>query len=459
MPFVRRRPSRRPPKRLAREWNVVAGGAARRPARVVRGPGESRPARDPCHRLTATRRPRRPRPAADSARAGVCRWRRSSSRTPACGGRFGGAISPRPWRPCGRRGVAADARSCSRTRRSPSGGSRRACAGEAARRLALPHEVARGPHDARAARDRGAAGPRSPPDSDVRCARLGRACRPSPAPDARVRRCPTDRALTTTMLRTLRAQEELMLLLAGTRARRARTAGRMRKLCEQMSWDALLADLAHQGLVPLLGGRLLEAAWTPSRRHDFTRAVLDQTEASRRTGALMELATLRVATALEASGVPNVPLKGPLLARALHGDPGMRQSRDIDVLVERGKLELAAGALGPLGWRREDGPAADPILHVRLVHDDALPDIELHWRVHWYETRVRREGARAGATWSRRASAACASWTISPRSCSITPATGSPGCAIRAISQHGGTRRSQRPCAASWSRSSARTRA
>ena len=182
-----------------------------------------------------------------------------------------------------------------------------------------------------------------------------------------------------------------MLLLAGTRARRARTAGRMSKLCEQMSWNALLTDLAHQGLIPLLGGRLLEVPGLRVPPH-FTRAVLDQTEAWRRTGTLMELATLRVATALEASGVPNVPLKGPLLARALHGDPGMRQSRDVDVLVERGKLEFAAGALGALGWRREDGPAADPILHVRLVHDDALPDIELHWRVHWYETEF---GARA----------------------------------------------------------------
>ncbi|HEX6713145.1 MAG TPA: nucleotidyltransferase family protein [Thermoleophilaceae bacterium] len=193
------------------------------------------------------------------------------------------------------------------------------------------------------------------------------------------------------MVRTLRAQEELMLLVAGTRERRAQTAGRVRELCEQMPWDALLADLAHQGLVPLLGGRLLEV---PGLRApaDFIRAVRDHTEASRKSGALMELATLRVATALEASGVPNVPLKGPLLARALHGDPGMRQSRDVDVLVERGNLELAAGALGPLGWRPEDGPAADPILHVRLVHDDALPDIELHWRVHWYETEF---GARA----------------------------------------------------------------
>ena len=25
------------------------------------------------------------------------------------------------------------------------------------------------------------------------------------------------------------------------------------------------------------------------------------------------------------------------------------------------------------------------MLHVRLLHDAGLPDIELHWRVHWYE--------------------------------------------------------------------------
>src|SRR5512138_1125222 len=110
------------------------------------------------------------------------------------------------------------------------------------------------------------------------------------------------------MLRPLRAEEELMLLVAGTRARRAQTAGRMRALCEQMPWDALLADLAHQGLVPLLGGRILELAG-PRAPAEFARAVRDQTDASRKTGALLELATLRIATALEAVGVPNVPLK------------------------------------------------------------------------------------------------------------------------------------------------------
>jgi hypothetical protein len=182
-----------------------------------------------------------------------------------------------------------------------------------------------------------------------------------------------------------------MLAVAGTRARRTQMAARVRELFEQVSWDALLADLAHQGLVPLLGGRILETAGARAPA-EFARAVRDQTDASRRTGALLELATLRIATALEAAGVPNVPLKGPLLARALHGDPGMRQSRDVDVLVGRGSLERAAVALVPLGWRPEHRTAADPILHVRLVHDAALPDIELHWRVHWYETEF---GTRA----------------------------------------------------------------
>ena len=62
----------------------------------------------------------------------------------------------------------------------------------------------------------------------------------------------------------------------------------------------------------------------------------------------------------------------------------MRFSRDIDVLVARSDLAHAATALEPLGWRPE-GRAADPVLHVVLVHGAGLPDVELHWRMHWYE--------------------------------------------------------------------------
>jgi Uncharacterised nucleotidyltransferase len=187
------------------------------------------------------------------------------------------------------------------------------------------------------------------------------------------------------MRRRLRAEEELVLRVAGTRAQRAATR------LGAVDWAALLADLEYQRLVPLLGGRVLELAGDAAPA-DFARAVTDETRSSRDAGALLELTTLRIATALEAAGVANVPLKGPLLARALHGDPGMRYSRDVDVLVAREDFGRAINALEPLGWRSEPGQPTDPVLHVTLQHIAGLPDIELHWRVHWYEAEF---GARA----------------------------------------------------------------
>ena len=184
--------------------------------------------------------------------------------------------------------------------------------------------------------------------------------------------------------RALLAHEELVLLAAGTTARRRASAGRLHELLVQVAWERLLAALAHQRLVPLLGARVLELAGAAAPA-TFADAVGEHTDAARQAGGLLELTTLRVAAALETAGIANVPLKGPLLARALHGDPGMRFSRDIDVLVGRQDLQRAAAALEPLGWRR-DGGAGEPVLHLTLTHDAGLPEVELHWRLHWYET-------------------------------------------------------------------------
>jgi hypothetical protein len=173
-----------------------------------------------------------------------------------------------------------------------------------------------------------------------------------------------------------------VLVAAGTRARRAAAAPRMRELLAGVSWPALLDELGRQRLVPLLGGRILEAA--PGAPQPFARAVAEETNAARAAGELGELITLRIAAALEAAGIANVPLKGPLLARALHGDAAMRSSRDIDLLVARADLGPSVDALAPLGWHL-DADAAAPVLHVRLVSDAGLPDVEIHWRVHWYE--------------------------------------------------------------------------
>ncbi len=154
-----------------------------------------------------------------------------------------------------------------------------------------------------------------------------------------------DARLAELMPRGLRAHEELVLLAAGTTARRSARAGRIGELLGQVEWDEVLAELALQRLVPLLGGRIVGFAGTRTPAA-FAAAVQADTEASRRAGGLMELATLRLATALKAAGIANVPLKGPLLARSLHGDPGMHFSRDIDVLVARADLDARSPPSG-----------------------------------------------------------------------------------------------------------------
>jgi hypothetical protein len=86
-------------------------------------------------------------------------------------------------------------------------------------------------------------------------------------------------------------------------------------------------------------------------------------------------------------GVRALALKGPQLAATVHDDVGLRETSDVDLLVSAGQLDATADALVAAGFepqaerRCRDGL---PDLHL-VVHHPTLPEVELHWRVHWYE--------------------------------------------------------------------------
>jgi hypothetical protein len=100
-----------------------------------------------------------------------------------------------------------------------------------------------------------------------------------------------------------------------------------------------------------------------------------------------------VAETLDRDGIRALPLKGPLLAERLYGDPGLRPSEDIDVLVPVADLERAGRSLGELGYLRagDRGGAEPPTLHHTYVSPADLPAVDLHWRIHWYEQRFAPE--------------------------------------------------------------------
>jgi hypothetical protein len=164
------------------------------------------------------------------------------------------------------------------------------------------------------------------------------------------------------------------------------------ELARRSRYDVVLTLLRRLNLVALIGGRLLEA--DAPVHPPFAREVTDAIEAARGRGGVFDMITLGVLGMLEKAGIRAMPLKGTALARDLYGDPGLRTSIDIDVLVGAQDLAHAVSVIAKMGWiAQERAPGGLPLLHETLVHPE-LPRIELHWRVHWYETRFAADALR-----------------------------------------------------------------
>jgi hypothetical protein len=188
-------------------------------------------------------------------------------------------------------------------------------------------------------------------------------------------------------------EQGLALLLCSTDERRRAREQEAAALFARAREPELLALLERLNIVTLVGQRLV------ARGLLSPGALLERierlTQISREHETLLEMMTLSILANLEAAGIRALPLKGSLLARELYGDPALRSSLDIDILVDAEDLGGAAEIVRSMGWRDLDrlGPEL-PLLHHRLDHP-TLPRVELHWRVHWYEGRFAADALAA----------------------------------------------------------------
>jgi len=191
-----------------------------------------------------------------------------------------------------------------------------------------------------------------------------------------------------------RAEQQLILLSAGTAARRRDLREDAGRLAEDLDWPRLAEMLRVRKLLSVLGPRILELEQERADRN-FAAAVERALETGRRQGTFLQLISLRLMAMLADAGIRSTALKGPLLGEAIYGDPGRRLSSDIDLLVAPEQMQAAVGVVRGLGY----GAPADyvqesglPLLHFVLVHERGeLPPVEIHWRVHWYEGRFAYE--------------------------------------------------------------------
>ncbi len=139
----------------------------------------------------------------------------------------------------------------------------------------------------------------------------------------------------------------------------------------------------------LLGSRAVSAWGTDGAPDAFSEAVRAEIERNRARGLALEALSAELVARLAGAEIRALVLKGPLMARRLHGDAGFRISNDVDLLVRREDLPSAVLVLAQLGYVKEVTPARShglPDIHYLLRNPKSgLPRIDLHWRVHWYE--------------------------------------------------------------------------
>lgn len=190
------------------------------------------------------------------------------------------------------------------------------------------------------------------------------------------------------------AERQLILHSAQTAAQRRAMGDGIETRLARIDWSLLVGMLRGQRLLPTLGPRVLELAGDAAPA-EFGSAVTAVIEETRRQDALLQLISARTAAALGAAGIRSTALKGPGLGEVLYGEAGRRLSSDIDLLVAAEQLDRAVAVVRELGYGKPSDhvyASGLPLLHFALVHEaEELPPVELHWRVHWYETRFARE--------------------------------------------------------------------
>jgi len=132
--------------------------------------------------------------------------------------------------------------------------------------------------------------------------------------------------------------------------------------------------------------RLIEPAL---RAHGLPRAAESALDQRLAVGAMWHrhvASTLgHVLAALEEAQVRAAALKGAVLAERLYGDPLLRPSLDIDLLIRPEDLAAAAHALGGAGFTGDTELAASYLLaHAHHLHFSraGAPSIELHFRAY-----------------------------------------------------------------------------
>ena len=166
-----------------------------------------------------------------------------------------------------------------------------------------------------------------------------------------------------------------------------------------LDWDEYLTLVERHG-TPALSWEVLKRVQDAN-----LPTMVEQTMQRRHTACRMQAIRLtsllvQVLKDFNQTGIPMIPLKGPLLSLELYGDLGIRHFQDIDIMVALGDLPAAQARIEKMGWQVHLQPTFSPrhtevslkiYHHMVYWHPLHRYFLELHWRTRW-ETPDRTAG-------------------------------------------------------------------
>lgn len=194
-------------------------------------------------------------------------------------------------------------------------------------------------------------------------------------------------------------------------ARRALTAAQTADLValgralEPSGWAQVVTIAVVNGVVPLVYWHTARAGLIELQPPQVASELLAGYREALVTSRSLRLARDRVLEALDAAAIEAISLKGVTLGDRLYGDPALRPTNDVDILVRRRDLARANGVIRTLGYRPlpgADSPQRFGALVLATLPFDApngATRLEVHWELPHHPAY--RRGLDVGAVFAR----------------------------------------------------------
>jgi len=190
---------------------------------------------------------------------------------------------------------------------------------------------------------------------------------------------------TSTLAEDIRPEAELLLCCASTHVDSERAKRITSLVQEGMNWSYLTWKAFQHGMMPLLYSHL-NALCPEAVPPVVMYRLRGHFNNNARLNLLLMGELLNVLNTLSTHEISAIPYKGPVLAASVYGNLALRESGDLDIVVNEEDVLKTKELLLSRGYRpiRQAGRGQEtvlPLCQYPLHRDDSGVNLDIHWRL------------------------------------------------------------------------------